>query len=370
MEDITKRVLYDIAAAIGSKETKTVKPLRCDRWLASSVLQKSIRRGQLKTAIRAATTFWHLDRVSFWRRLAIISTEDCGVAPGEVITKTLTVYNNPAWRTKTGDLNVGLYLVGLMCKEVKLRLAEEVCTIAANASEYQKLRETLVQAENPYLADYVLDAKRPLEERAIALWLLAGSKRYQYGNMPERTGSLEWAAEVLNALKAPNDLTHACISNLSKTRWPLSLFTPLLAVDMASQTRPLLVWYDKFPLSTDVEGIPLVALDGFTRTGKTAFIQFQKTVPALKQFTTKQIALAAFYTQGYCLEKRLTSERLDEMRQRGEMADMEFVGLDTPCHLALREAVLENADKLEDIRHRLIKSYLDRPQMEFFEEDE
>lgn len=367
--EITTQILDRITKTVEAEEQFTIKLLQCDKWLASSILQKSIRRGDQKTAARAAITFWRLDKISFWRRISVICTEDCGAALDE-ITQTLTAFNNPAWRNKTGDLKVGLYLVRILCQSVKLRLADEIYSIAAQAHELKKQRDTLAQAGNTYLADIVLDRKYPLEDRALSLWMLAGSKRYQHDDMPERAGCLEWAAEILMALNAPAGLTHACITNLTKTRWPLSLFMPLLAAETARQPKPLLISYDKFPSSSNVKGVPLVALDGFTRTGKAAFLEFRKEVPDLKMFTPRQIALGAFFTQGYCVDKRLTSEWLQSIRQSGEIADMEAAGLDLPRHMALREIMTEYADKLENIREKHVRSYFDRRQHDFFGEDE
>src|SRR5450432_2546520 len=43
-----------------------IEPLTCDRWLASSALQKAIRRGEVILAQRAARTLCDADRRSLW----------------------------------------------------------------------------------------------------------------------------------------------------------------------------------------------------------------------------------------------------------------------------------------------------------------
>jgi hypothetical protein len=63
-----------------------IKPLLCDRWVALSAMQKSIRRGDSLTAQRALRTLYQHDPSSTWRRLLIIACEDVGIgALGAVV---------------------------------------------------------------------------------------------------------------------------------------------------------------------------------------------------------------------------------------------------------------------------------------------
>jgi replication-associated recombination protein RarA len=55
-------------------------PLRCDRWIASSLLQKSIRWGEVELAQRAAWTLHAFDRNAIGRRLIVIACEDVGLS--------------------------------------------------------------------------------------------------------------------------------------------------------------------------------------------------------------------------------------------------------------------------------------------------
>ena len=55
-------------------------PLPCDRWLASSALQKAIRRGEVLTAEPALRTLYRHDPRAAWRRLLVIACEDVGIA--------------------------------------------------------------------------------------------------------------------------------------------------------------------------------------------------------------------------------------------------------------------------------------------------
>lgn len=354
-------ILSGMETAITAEDVTGIKPLPVDRWLASSSLQKSVRRGDVMAAQRSALTLWTQDRRSFWRRVAVISMEDIGVASPDVIVKVLAALNTPAWRAKQDDLKTGLYLVRLMCGATKIRLADEIISICANAVEYGPYRAALAKADNQTLADIALHDKTPLAERALGLWFLAGSRRYPHDNLPDRAGSLDAAADVMRSLGAPPDLTESCIATLNKSQYPLALLTPLLWAEVQRQPRPLLTWFDKFEPSPAVKGVPLVALDGFTRTGKACFSQLQQTVPALKPFSTRQIAIGVFFAEGSCVDKRLGSERLDEYRQAGEFADAEGVGMDAAHYIGLREILASHTDTLQTIRRKQLRAYLDRP---------
>jgi len=350
------KILNAIEAAIAGEEQAQPEPLVADKWLASSCLQKSVRRGEPERAIQAATSLWEQDRRNFWHRVITICVEDCGVASPDVIVKTLTAFNASAWRKRNNDLKIGLYLIRLMCEATKLRLADEIFLIAAHASEYQQHREALAKQSNQALADMVLDSKAPLLQRAIALWFLAGSKRYVADNMPVREGSLDMAAEVLRALKAPCDLMETCIATLRKTPYPLALFAPLLFEVVQGQTT--CIKHNALPAAPHVANIPTYAMDVYTRGGQSCFRQLQKAVPEFKRFNIRQIGVAVFYIEGGLLDKFLTSPFLEELCQAGEAADAEGAGLSPDGYQQLRSYLTQHMNLLNNIRQDELRRYV------------
>lgn len=359
MDSDTKRILSGIEQDIAAQGEARIEPLPCDKWLASSAWQKSVRRGQTETALRAAMTFWEADRRGFWRRMLLAVVEDIGIGSAETVTKVLTACAHTSWRGQVNDLHVALHLTRLICAANKSRLADQVFIIAERAPEYAGLRTRLATADDKMLADYVLHEKSPLIERALCLWYLAGMRRFPSDRMPARAGSIEKAVEILQSLNAPADLTAACIAVLTKTQYPLTLFMPLLAQAVQTMPRPLYVWYDKLHLPQDVDGIPAHAADTFTRVGKAAIRQFQQTVPDLKQFSTTQIGLAVFYAEGGKVDKELTGETLAELKQAGEIADIEGASLCLPRYLGLRECLKQHWDRFEAIRRKELRRYID-----------
>ena len=87
MGDLSNDLFQSEFESIGHSPTlDPIKPLPCDRWLALSAMQKSIRRGDSLTAQRALRTLYQHDPSSTWRRLLIIACEDVGIgALGAVV---------------------------------------------------------------------------------------------------------------------------------------------------------------------------------------------------------------------------------------------------------------------------------------------
>ncbi|MCB9978290.1 MAG: hypothetical protein H6862_01620 [Rhodospirillales bacterium] len=359
MNSDTQRILLDIERDIAAEGAARIEPLPCDKWLASSAWQKSVRRGQPETALRAAMTFWETDRRGFWRRMLLASVEDIGVGCIDTVTNVLAACAHASWRGQVNDLRVALHLTRLMCAANKSRLADQVFIIAERAPEYAGLRTRLAAADDKTLADYVLHEKSPLVERALCLWYLAGHRRFPSERMPARVGSVEKAVEVLQSLNAPADLKAACIAVLIKTQYPLALFTPLLAHSVQHMPRPLYIWYDKLYQAETVNAIPAYAADTFTRVGKAAIRQLQQAAPDLKPFSTTQIGLAVFYAEGGRVDKELTGETLTELKQAGEIADIEGASLCLPRYLGLRECLTQHWDRFEAIRRKELRRYLD-----------
>ncbi len=64
--------------------------LQCDRWIASSLLQKSIRRGDVEVAQRAACMLHAFDRSAIWRRLIVVACEDVGAGNIDALLESLS----------------------------------------------------------------------------------------------------------------------------------------------------------------------------------------------------------------------------------------------------------------------------------------
>lgn len=345
-------------AAIHRIDVSAIESMRGDQWLLASALQKAIRRGEEETALRVGYALWQIDRSRFYRRLHIVSLEDVGVADTDALIKTLTATAQPYWRKRMGDARVGLYLVRLLCRSVKTRMADALFIQAERSPAHAALRLELVKASDDELMGMIANEAASLTERALALWFLGGTKKYPSDHLPLRVGDPDRVVEVLSDLNVPPDLTHACSGVMSRTPWPLSIMAPLIWQFVGGQRDQVIIRKDKIVRAPQVEGIPLYAMDMFTRSGQASYRQWQKAVPCLKRFSIRQIGLGLFYTEGHRLDRTLTSPALDAFMQAGEWADVEAHGLCLPEYLGLRDCIAEHAPLLEEIRRDTLRRYL------------
>src|ERR1019366_8537085 len=80
----------------------TVEPILADPWVISSLLQKSIRRGDAEIARRAARTLFKLKGSAIWRKLMVIGFEDIGVGSLDALVMTVAAGADPTWRKQCG----------------------------------------------------------------------------------------------------------------------------------------------------------------------------------------------------------------------------------------------------------------------------
>ena len=88
--DILRQTLFQSQCdSVGpTRPLDDIEPLSCDRWLASSALQKSIRRGDVLIAQRALRTLYRHEPRSAWRGLLIVACVDVGIGAVDAVIAT------------------------------------------------------------------------------------------------------------------------------------------------------------------------------------------------------------------------------------------------------------------------------------------
>jgi hypothetical protein len=96
------------------REPPVFELLIADQWVVKSLLQKSIRRGEIDIAQRAALTFLAQNGSAIWRRFIVIAVEDVGAGSVDVVAKTIAASADGKWRKQSGgDVVVAAHLARL-----------------------------------------------------------------------------------------------------------------------------------------------------------------------------------------------------------------------------------------------------------------
>jgi replication-associated recombination protein RarA len=107
MTESLTEVKLSLVGAVADCDQFDCEPIGADAWVISSLLQKSIRRGEAETAKRAAHTFLSLKGSAIWRRPMVIAFEDVGVGSTDAVTAVVAASSDPAFRkacTATSEL--------------------------------------------------------------------------------------------------------------------------------------------------------------------------------------------------------------------------------------------------------------------------
>ncbi|AXI42082.1 hypothetical protein C1J02_09125 [Sulfitobacter sp. SK011] len=119
-----------------------------DRWLASSLLQKSIRRDKPDLAWLAASYLLENYPAYFWRRLPIIALEDIGVGDLDVTMMAILAGSNTRLRVELGGcLLAATALIELMCAATKDRSTDDLFDVVSRSPNLREERIATFEAE-------------------------------------------------------------------------------------------------------------------------------------------------------------------------------------------------------------------------------
>jgi hypothetical protein len=100
--DILSIARKQLCEAISDFQTPTCTPLNISPWVGMALLQKSIRRGEERLALRAAATLLSTSPERLWRRCGCIAFEDIGVADFETVAIATAALGGKRFRKSLG----------------------------------------------------------------------------------------------------------------------------------------------------------------------------------------------------------------------------------------------------------------------------
>jgi hypothetical protein len=359
MRDALGAAKQRLAREIDSNSALPSAPIATDPWIVSSLLQKSIRRGETEIAQRAALTFVKLRGASVWRRLTVIAFEDVGIGSLEVVTTTVAVSSDSAWRKNHGgDLKLAVYLAGLLAEAPKDRSADYLC----DANDHPMLADFWRAMEKASLdskLSHVRDQALGLPQRAVATLSALGIG--VRGDISPGTGGLEALLTAFDELKVPEELVAATRIAATRTREKITAMVPLIW--LAAQNSKKTVCDRPIPPLVKADDVPLYALDKHTRSGREAIWRFAyendsvrtclaRFVPAGQRRSAAYVA--AFYVDAAPVAARLIWDQSEALEAFGIERDLIHAGVPAEGIQPLLEAMRANLEHLNELRAQIL----------------
>jgi MgsA AAA+ ATPase C terminal len=336
-----------------------LEPLVADQWVVVSLLQKSIRRGEVQTAQRAAFTLFAQKGFAIWRRFMVIAFEDVGAASPDAVAIAVAASTDPSWRkTSGGDQLIAVQLARVLAEAPKSRSAEHLITTAQHHPSLAKARMLRGACSLKDHLDTVMDQNASLTERALAVWCASG---IGWAGEKRAKGELTTLLETFRSLGVPDELVTATGIAAQKTREPITLMAPLIWL-AANDDGCSAITKSETPVSKIVDGVPLYSLDKHTRLGREAIRRFvaeneevrdilARFVPAARR--NDAAYMAAFYADAAPLTFKLTWKGADALESLGTETDLLLSGVPPEGFAPLLAALRNNLGHLNEVRARV-----------------
>lgn len=313
-------------------------PLSISPWVAMSALQKAIRRDEPHVGLSAASTLLDINPQRLWRRLTAICFEDIGFGDVETVRGIVEQIDARTRRAVYGDdWTAAAAFVVAMCSAIKDRSADDLLIAAANHPALADARKDILSETIPRQLERISEPGALLA-KAIAAGNLSGARREQR----EATVSVPTAAlwDALEHGGCENQLRTLCRAGHRKTREALPVLLAAIAsarhLACPSETAGTPIVDDDggiTPSSLLQSGVPVYALDMFSREGKAVIYQFLRGRSETARWVRDHIQVAGraaflggllFRVESGLVRRRRRTMLGDKLR---ELADTGFHGL-------------------------------------------
>jgi hypothetical protein len=359
MRDLLGDARQRLAREIDSNSAQPCEPIAADPWVVSSLLQKSIRRGETEIAKRAALTLFKFRGSTIWRRFMVIAFEDVGVGSTDAVIQTVTAGSDAALRKSCGgDVCVAAHLAHLLAGAPKDRSADYLCG-ARDHPAIASFAQGMAQAPLPVRRSSMSDNALALPQRAVAC-------------LEADDGDRDAVLASFREVGVPEDLVVATGIAAARTREPITLMVPLiwLALNASEEVR---VCECSIPPLVTAGEVPLYALDEHTRLGREAIWRLARENDAVRACLERFVPesgrrraanVAAFFGDASPVAKRLVWDQSETLEAFGIERDLLHAGVAEEGIRPLLDAVRANLDHLNELRAQVLaRSQTGRPAM-------
>lgn len=336
------------------------QPLGISPWLAMSLLQKAIRRGNEPFALQAAATLLQSSPSRFWRRLCIIAYEDIGLADFDLVALVTAAVGSKRWRAAVGgEWAVASYLIRQLTFAVGCRAADDLAVVCGWDPELEQERLKLTFQPTSTLIQRTLEPGG-LPGRALALWYAMGTDRYRSPQFRERKGSPQAVFDALCEAGYPDSLVEICREGYRRSGSILCPFVALLwhqAQGCSGRVEP-----DAVPGSEMIGHAPCWAYDTHVREGNRALAQFLEMKSETARWTKARVPRKErvaflggilFRVESGLMANRWRWPMSDDLKVRADL-DCNGVGRDESRELS--ELLVRDLPILNDARRLIVTS--------------
>lgn len=335
-----------------------------DRWLLSSLLQKSIRRGRSDYAAAAAVALADFAPEYVARRLPVIAYEDIGVAAPDLLLWSKHTAASLPLLPRDDRRRVAALISRRLANSIKSRTACDIVSLLEASEEAPGQARDLIGGRVEDWIAVAADRDLPVIRRAVALRLVLGlsvrgvrptAVAHDKPNvLPALATAMRLPASVVAAVHAGRQ-TH----NMNSA---LPLAHDLLRVEgqPVIKTQPNLT-----KQAAESHGLLLCAVDMFTRCGRTAYRMLARGNSDLSGMFGRAtgnadpasvIGILQFHAEGSLLDRTLVSPASATLLATVEAAEARHVGLKNERDVkSLRQWLRRNADLVDRARADVLR---------------
>lgn len=251
----------------------TVEPLSASSWVAASVAQKAIRRGDVDLATRAALALLDTDAAKLWRRLAGIAFEDIGLADLECVRLVMAATAGKGFRQQYGgEHRVAGLVVARMCVAKKCRSADDLFIAVSHHHELEEVRTDLARED---LSQHLRHLRERRSLLGLAVTALNASGVRWNGRVEGKAADAAATFAAMLDAGIDDEIVALAEQGFRRTREALPVLLPLLTLAMPAGELPS--QDDEFPpVVIGRNSVPTYCYDAFSWEGKSALARFLK----------------------------------------------------------------------------------------------
>jgi hypothetical protein len=321
------------AAFLARDSVPRFDPAPVSPYVAMSLLQKAIRRGEGTLALRAAATLLLEAPEKLWRRCCGIAFEDIGIASPDTISMVVAALQGKRFRAELGggEWSTASLIVSDMAQATKCRAADDLLMSAELHPDFQVHRKAFAQASSGELVTVAMSDAR-LQQRALALWYLLGTDRFTARKLIPRRGQPSVAFESLRQAGVHETTIEIAQEGYRRSRSVLPALVALLSLSELGDAAS--IKDDRIPPQQTICGIPGWAYDLYSREGRKCLELFLLGNSKTAQWVNRRLPLSqrinflgglVFRIEGGRCRQRLRWPTADTLR---DLVDFECHGLE------------------------------------------